>query len=59
MNSYFEIFAPPPSVGVGANKKYQFSRQFVKCLTFEFLPMKFPTPGGVGLIFFITFLGSS
>ena len=66
MLSYFDIFAPDPPpigwVGGGANKKYRFSRQFMKCLRhLKFLPIKLPTPGGVGWDYFfvITFLGSS
>ena len=69
MLSYFEIFAPnpPPSDGVGgAKKKYRFSQQLMKCLTFEIFTHKTPNPrwGGVGLIFvyyfslqFMTFPG--
>ena len=59
MLSYFEMFAPPPPpIGWGgANKKYRFSRQYVKCLTFEIFTHKTPNPrwGGVGLIFLLLF----
>ena len=61
MLSYFEIFAPNPPpggwVGGEANKKYRFSRQFMKCLTFDSFTHKTPNPrwGGVGLIFFYYF----
>ena len=69
MLSYFEIFPlPPPPVGWGGGglTKYRFSRQFMKCLTFEIFTHKTPNPrwGGVGLIFvyyfslqFMTFPG--
>ena len=69
MLSYFEIFPLPPSPvgwGGGGLKKYRFSRQFMKCLTFEIVTHKTPNPrwGGVGLIFvyyfslqFMTFPG--
>ena len=71
MLSYFDIFAPnpPPPVGWsggGLKKIYRFSRQFMKCLTFDIFTHKTPNPrwGGVGLIFvyyfslqFMTFPG--
>ena len=53
-------------MGWGGLKKYRFSRQFMKCLTFEIFTHKTPNPrwGGVGLIFvyyfslqFMTFPG--
>ena len=69
MLSYFEIspLTPPPvGWGGGGLKKYRFSRQFMKCLTFDIFTHKTPNPrwGGVGLIFvyyfslqFMTFPG--
>ena len=55
---------PPPSDGVGgggANKKYRFSRVREMSDIWNFYPIKTPNPwwAGVGLICFITFLGSS
>ena len=72
MLSYFDIFAPDPPPhrmgwgGAGANEKYRFSRQFMKCLTFKTFTHKTPNPrwSGVGLFFgyyfsrqFMTFPG--
>ena len=54
----FSPLTPPPhrmgwGGGAGANKKYRFSRQFMKCLRhLKFLPIKLPTPGGVGWDYF-------
>ena len=67
MLGYFDIFAPDPHPhrmgwgrGAGANKKYRFSRQFMKCLRhLKFLPIKLPTPGGVGWDFCLLLLFSA
>ena len=62
---YFEIFAPNPPpvgwVGGGANKNIYFLDSWWNVWHLKFLPIKLPTPGGVGWgkFFVITFLGSS
>ena len=62
---YFEIVAPNPPpvgwVGGGTNQNIYFLDSWWNVWHMKFLPIKLPTPGGVGWgkLFVITFLGSS
>ena len=67
MLSYFDISAPDPPIGWGGGpgrgltKNIDFLDSSWNVWHLKFLPIKLPTPGGVGWDYFfvITFLGSS